>query len=232
MANDSLGDRMKANYESVWIQRLVRRMPVIMRLDGKSFHTLTKNCEKPFDKAFIKIMIETTKYLMSEAQGCKCGYVQSDEISLLLVDYDKFETQAWFSNEIQKIVSISAGIASAYFTKEYGKLASFDSRVFNVPREEVCNYFIWRQKDWIRNSIQMLGQANFSHKQLQNKSCADIQDMLHEKNINWAKLPLPLKNGSFILRETINDRTCYIESCPIFTQNRNIIDELLIPSEE
>jgi tRNA(His) 5'-end guanylyltransferase len=223
---------MKANYESIWTLRLVRRMPVIIRLDGKAFHSITKDCERPFDGEFINAMIDTSKYLISEVQGCKCAYTQSDEISLLLVDYDKIETQAWFGGEVQKMASVSAGIASAYFTREWDRrLASFDSRVFNIPREEVCNYFIWRQKDWIRNSIQMLGQANFSHKQLHNKNCTEIQDMLHEKNINWADLEPHLKNGTFITRKVIDERTLYITSEPIFTQDRNVIDDLIKASE-
>lgn len=239
--NDSLGDRMKNNYESISNVRLIRRMPVIIRLDGKAFHTVTKNCERPFSYGFIDAMIETTEYLMGEAQGCKCAYVQSDEISLLLCDYERFETQAWFNNELQKLVSVSAGIASAYFTqnwcnhhslKEHSKIASFDSRAFNLPREEVCNYFIWRQQDWIRNSIQMLGQANFSHKQLQNKNCTEIQDMLLEKNVNWADLDEHLKNGTFITRQVVESRTEYIQSSPIFSKNRDVIESLLKPIEE
>lgn len=232
MANDALGNRMKNNYESIWSLKLIRRMPVIIRLDGKAFHTVTKDCERPFDFKFIHAMIHTAQFLMDEVQGCKCAYVQSDEISLLLIDYDRFETQAWFGNELQKIISVSSGLASAYFTSEFGRFASFDSRAFNIPREEVCNYFIWRQKDWIRNSIQMLGQSHFSHNQLHKKSCADLQDMLHEKGINWANQPDLIKNGAFIIRTTLNERTEYLVSNPIFTEKRDLIDDLVKPTEE
>jgi tRNA(His) 5'-end guanylyltransferase len=207
-------------------------MPVIIRLDGKAFHNVTRGCEKPFDTAFIFAMECTAIQLMQEAQGCKCAYVQSDEISLLLCDYDRFETQAWFNNELQKLVSVSAGIASATFSLNWKHIASFDSRAFNLPREEVCNYFIWRQQDWTRNSIQMLGQANFSHKQLQNKNCMEIQDMLHEKNANWADLDEHLKNGTFITRAVIESRTEYVQSSPIFSKERAVIENLLKPIDE
>ena len=226
--NDSLGDRMKNNYESIANIRLIRRMPVIIRLDGRAFRTLTRKCEKPFDGKFIQTMLSTAKHLCEEIQGCKCAYVQSDEISLLLTDYDKFTTEAWFGNELQKMVSVSAALASSKFTVTWGNLATFDSRAFNLPREEVCNYFIWRQKDWIRNSIQMLGQANFSHKQLQHKSCSEIQDMLHEKSINWVDLPESRKNGVLLLNYTVFG---WGESCPVFTAGREIIENLLIPVE-
>jgi len=162
MTKISIGTRMKNNYEDRYRFKLTRRMPVIIRLDGKAFHTLTRNCQKPFDDLFNNAMIFVMSHLLGEFQGAKCGYQQSDEISILLTDFDALQTEAWFDYNIQKIASVSAGYASAWFTSHYlndGEIAVFDSRVFNIPKEEVCNYFIWRQKDWLRNSIQMIGRA-------------------------------------------------------------------------
>jgi len=228
---DSIGNRMKDNYESRYKVKLTRRMPVIMRLDGKAFHTLTKRCKKPFDTTLQATMESTALKLCGEIQGAKCAYVQSDEISLLLTDFDRLTTDAWFDYGLQKIVSVSAGIASAYFTAHYmnnGFIAVFDSRAFNAPKEEVCNYFIWRQQDWLRNSIQMLSQAYYSPKQLQKKNTSDMHEMLHEKGVNWADLETVWKNGSFIYKTEEGFKTSHET---IFTKTREIIEQFNTPIE-
>lgn len=241
MANtkDSLGDRMKG-YEGVSKTVLMKRTPVIIRIDGKAFHTFTRGFQKPFDEVLIKSMQETTKYLCENIQGCVLGYTQSDEITLVLCDYEKLNTSPWFDYEVQKLCSISASMATMKFnqvfeknvvafenghdsfidfdyksigtTEEIGlyidsyynaikKGAMFDARCFNIPKEEVCNCVLWRQQDATRNSIQMVGQHYFSHKQLQNKSCDMIQDMLHEeKGINWNDFPTYMKRGTAIIK--------------------------------
>jgi len=206
MKGDSLGDRMKTYYEGISKQFLYRRTPVIMRLDGKAFHTFTKGCNKPFDDTIIKTMQETTKYLMENIQGAKVGYVQSDEISILITDYDKLETDAWFGYNVQKMCSISASLASVKFTIEYNlnqtsqhqnpKPAHFDSRVFNIPKEEVINCFRWRFQDWRRNSIQMLAQATFPQSFLQGKSCAELITHLDMEGKHWNDLDPVYKNGT------------------------------------
>jgi len=194
MSKDDLGDRMKG-YENIERRYLTKRMPTLIRLDGKAFHSFTKGFKKPFDMVLMKTMWDTAKYLCENVMGCKIAYIQSDEITLLLTDYDTLTTQAWFDKNVQKIVSVSASMATMAFNNafrvnsneisdtnetfnKYAKrfnTAMFDSRVYNIPKEEVCNAFIWRQQDATRNAIQMVGQANFSHKQLQNKTCNQIQ---------------------------------------------------------
>lgn len=225
--NDSLGDRMKSNYEDRYRLYLTRRTPVIIRLDGKAFHTVTKYCEKPFDKAFTILMDGTAMRLVNEIQGAKCAYVQSDEISILLTDFDNLTTQAWFDYSLQKLVSVSAGIASGYFSSYWKTPIAFDSRAFNVPESEVANYFVWRQKDWIRNSVQMLAQAHFSHAQLQNKSQLDMNEMLKDKGIVWSNLESRYKNGGFIYH---TDTGFEEDASIIFTENRNSIERFLIPN--
>lgn len=229
MKRDDLGNRMKTFYEEIPKTRLMRRCPVIFRLDGRSFHTFTRGFKRPFDDVLIKTMQETAKYLCENIQGCQLAYTESDEISLLQIDYQRFETSAWFDYEIQKMCSISASMATMAFNQifrdmvgelhikgsleeEYSCIlykaaqngAMFDARVFNIPREEVTNYFYWRQLDASRNSIQMVGQANFSHKELQYKSCNDIQDMLMtQKGINWNDFSTYQKRGSCVVRNKV-----------------------------
>ena len=188
---DPLGDRMKSNYENRSKTYLTRRVPVIIRLDGKAFHTFTKKFKKPYDKIFHDTMNDTMKYLCENIQGCKLGYSQSDEITLLLTDYDSLDTDAWFGYSVQKMCSVAASMATLEFNRQLHnnwvkdamdddnsadyienvfhaiqKGAMFDARCFNIPKEEVANCFIWRQQDATRNAIQMLGQTYFSHKEL------------------------------------------------------------------
>lgn len=226
--------RMKTFYEQVPKTRLMRKCPVAIRLEGKAFRTFTRNFKKHFDEMLITTMQETMRYLCENIQGCVLGYTQSDEITLILVDYKKFTSQAWFNYEVQKMCSIAASMATMAFNKyfmfefeEFNRWiyegtstenekqlndvyykamlegAMFDCRCFNIPKEEVTNFIYWRQLNAFRNSIQMLGQANFSHKKLQNKSLDDIQDMLIDKGINWNDLPAHQKRGSCCVRNKI-----------------------------
>ena len=232
---DDLGLRMKTFYEQIPKTKLMRRCPVLIRIDGKAFHTLTRGFKRPFDKILIKTMQETTKHLCENIQGCVLGYTQSDEITLVLVDYKKLTSSAWFDYEVQKMCSIAASMATMFFNKEFAfnvgmhigfldrtgfiltdegkeyastlrnaidRGAMFDARCFNIPKEEATNCLYWRQLDASRNSIQMVGQDNFSHKELQNKSCNEIQDMLMaQKGINWNDLPTYQKRGSCVVKE-------------------------------
>lgn len=235
MDTSDLANRMK-DYEKRNRYYLQKRLPVIIRLDSRAGHTFTKGFKRPFDEIFMKSMQETAKYLCENIQGCQCAYIQSDEITLLLVDYEKLNTESWFDYRIDKIISISAAMATLAFNKYFTSNAEmyiddfyeawnhsdveekyvkvlkkaikmglvFDSRVFNLPKEEVTNNFYWRQLDASRNSIQMVGQANFSHKELQHKSCNDIQDMLMtQKGINWNDLPTYQKRESCVVRNKV-----------------------------
>ena len=226
--NDSMGDRMKA-YENCYRFYLPKRQAVIVRLDGRAFHSFTKGFDRPYDVVFANAMWETARQLCENVSGCVFGYTQSDEISLVLVDYKNINTEPWFGNNLQKIVSISASMATYFFKKDFeeairneyldwyrvgihddekresldqhnnaldNKLCVFDARAFIIPREEVVNYIYWRQLDCMRNSIQLAGQAYFSHNQLQNKSCDEIQEMLwQEHQVNWSNYPTWFKNG-------------------------------------
>lgn len=281
MDRTTLGDRMKNNYENITRYYLTRRMPVIIRIDGRAFHTFTRGFKKPFDDILVSTMQDTMKYLCENIQGCVLGYTQSDEISLVLTDYVEITTDAWFGNNLQKMCSVSASMATLAFNKffseqvqdfmyaccdEFGdnvlpekqndydnavkvyfnklNAAMFDSRVFTIPKEEVCNYLIWRQQDATRNSIQSVGQANFRQKELHGKSCNNIQDMLMtQKGINWNDYSTTLKRGSCCIKaddslteyDEVGNICGYTErskwvidnEIPIFTQDRNYVEKLI-----
>jgi len=221
---DSLGDRMKDYYENRYRISLPRRTNIIIRIDGKAFHTYTKGLKKPFDEGLMEDMNKTTMFLCENIQGAKMGYVQSDEISILMHDYDDLKTDAWFDNNLQKMASVSASLATAKFNQLRMsrkcwegldvegyldsedilnfKLAMFDSRFAVIPEpEEVVNYFIWRQQDATRNSISMSAQSMFSHKELQGKSSSEMQDMMMlQKGVNWNDYPTRFKRGAAIVK--------------------------------
>ena len=220
----TLGDRMKANYENRYRTYLTRRTPVIMRLDGKTFHTVTKGCERPFDSDLRACMVIAAKSVLREVQGAQCAYLQSDEINILVVDYKKLDTEAWFDYNIQKMSSIAASVCSVAFSKAFGKTAHLDCRVFNIPEAEACNYFVWRQQDWVRNSLFMFASSFFSHKELHKKNRSDIHEMLHEIGENWADLHSVWKNGTLIRRLP---EAWDAVSSPIFTENREVIEDLM-----
>lgn len=222
---DDLGDRMKGNYEDRTRYALPRRTYTIIRLDGKAFHTYTRDLKKPFDLDLFKDIDAAIIGMLPEIQGAVFAYTQSDEISILLTDFAQPTTSAWFDGLLQKMCSVSASIMTArfnllrqgrylyenmhngcapHFELCFGpSLAYFDARVFTIPdRTEVMNYFIWRNQDCSRNSVSMVAQANFSHKELQGKSTKDMHDMMHDKGVNWATdFSDGEKNGRLIVKE-------------------------------
>jgi tRNA(His) 5'-end guanylyltransferase len=216
---DPLGDRMKDVYEDRTRYKLARRTNTIIRIDGKAFHTYTKGLQRPFDQGLMEDMNKTAEYLCQNIQGAKFGYVQSDEISILITDYDDIDTHAWFDANLQKMASIAASLATAEFNRlrlirkmnttvatagsilEQFKHAMFDARVFQIPyQEEVINYFLWRQQDATRNSISSVAQSLYSAKELHGKKTSDMQEMIFQKGINWNDFTPREKRGSIIRR--------------------------------
>ena len=200
----SIGDRMKNNYEDRHRYYLTRRIPVIVRLDGKAFHSYTRNFKFPFDQRLIGGLLDATKFCTDEIQGFKLAYIQSDEVSFLISDFDHLTTEAWFDYNKSKIESVLASMFSVYFNNEmsdYGihDVAAFDARAFNIPKEEVANYFLWRQLDWERNSVHMFARKFYSHKQLYGKTRSEQHDMIYRAGYNWANLPNKWKNGTYVL---------------------------------
>ena len=233
---DMLATRMKG-YEKNSSTTLSTDQPVIIRIDGKAFHTFTKRLRKPFDQILTATMQETMQYLCENIQNCVFGYTQSDEITLVLVTDKNDKTDPWFSNNVQKMCSVAASMATVAFIKAFNCRvddfhdnlclawntsdddykyeeslhnkrfsATFDARAFNIPKEDIINNLIWRQKDAIRNSIMATGRAYFSHKQLHGKSSQEVIAMLQEeKNICWEDIPLQNKRGSCCYRRSVTD---------------------------
>jgi tRNA(His) 5'-end guanylyltransferase len=217
---DGLGDRIK-RYESIHEHYFLPKTPIIIRVDGKAFHTWTKGCQRPFDQTLITCMFESAKEVAKQMQGCKALYAQSDEVTFVLTDDTTLESQQWFGGRQNKIESVTAAMMTAYFNKfwvenEYGdgymgdghvyfddyiqnyKPAIFDARAFQCPKDDVANVFLWRVKDWERNSLNMYCEQFFSHKDLQGKNRADRHEMLHNIGHNWAtECTDQQKNGSW-----------------------------------
>lgn len=256
---DSLGNRMK-QYEDCYRLTLPSRMPIILRLDGRSFHSYTSKCQRPVDSGLVSCMNETAIALCQEIQGAKLAYVQSDEISVLITNYDTLDTQSWFDNNLQKMVSISAATASTTFTMNSWRIwsnpyapveiesirpAMFDSRAFIIPKEDACNYFLWRQQDATRNSVNMLARSLYSHQECKDKNNSQLQGMIFHKRINWNDCPTSQKRGRCIVKEQyqhvginpttgeeiVSTRSHWVvdNEIPIFSQDRQYIEKYVYP---
>ena len=233
-------------YESVQKTHLMKRTPVIIRLDGKAFHTFTRGLNKPYDKIMVNTMIDTTYELCKNIQGCVFGYTQSDEITLILCDYQTLETEAWFDYRVEKLCSAIASKTARWFSylymnivadmtesqdefKKYAKkfnCADFDVRVFNVPLDDVTNNVVWRQKDAEKNSVQSLAQSLYSQKELSGIKCKSLQDkMFTEKGINWSELQTYKKRGSACMR--VDKKWTLDLDMPIVSQNRDYVETLI-----
>jgi tRNA(His) 5'-end guanylyltransferase len=253
-------------YEEPFKLSLPMRMPLVIRVDGKGFSTYTKSLKKagePFNEKLENVMNLTAIKLCEEIQGAQIAYVQSDEISILLHNYKKLTSQGWFNNELQKMVSVSASIAGTTFTAESWKIwgfgwskqdgrvvptikpAYFDSRVFILPEAEVCNYFIWRQQDATRNSVQMLARSLFSHKKCNNKNNSELQEMCFQAGRNWNDEPTSFRRGRCVLRRTyeytnvldgdnpvVRHRWEVDSEIPVFSGDREYIEKHLLIEDE
>lgn len=222
---DSLGDRIKSQYENRTRISLPRRTYTIIRIDGKAFHSYTKHLEKPFDYHFIEAMNRTAIYLCKNIQGAKYAYTQSDEISILLTDFENPQTEAWFDGNIQKMCSVAAAMATMRFNAIAKDLymdqnAVFDARAFTIPDPvEVENYFIWRQNDAVRNSIQMVARYHFSHKECNKKNTSQLQDMIHSAGDNWNDYPARVKRGGVTIKD---EHYGWVDTeAPWFTKERD-----------
>lgn len=247
----NLHERM-IQYEAVSQTYLMRRTPVIIRLDGVAFHTFTKDFIKPCDDFLAAAMHGTTLQLVNNIQGCVLGYTQSDEISLVLQDYKKLDTDAWFGYNVQKLVSVSAKMATSEFNRVFNRLMAFypvdatdryreaimenigfDSRCFNLPFEEVNNYLIDRQQDAERNSINLLAQQYYSQKELNGIKSNELQNKLFtEKGINWNHLPYYQKWGCVLLPNNDPNLKDLFDGTPIFSKEPEFVNSRIRFDEE
>lgn len=243
MSHNEFDKRMK-EYEKVYQSVLIPHLPIIIRIDGKAFHNFTKRCVRPFDAGLSYAFQQATIDLYKEIGTFKLAYGQSDEVSILLYNPDTM-SQEYFGGKLFKLCSVVSSIFTCNFNKHcycatLDNPAYFDCRVFQLPEHEVANYFIWRQKDATRNSISMVARSEFSHKQCNNKSTSNMQDMLMEKGINWNNLSTVYKRGWCIAKATLGQTTDLTlenlqpitgavidEEIPIFTQDRDYIEQHL-----
>lgn len=206
--HDAQGDRMKA-YERIETEKRFRPNSILhIRLDGRGFSKFTKGLQRPFDPRMSQLMIDTTKHVL-ERYKCSVGYTQSDEMSFILKN--EYESSCDFDGKIQKLVSNFSATATAFFNanlasripEKAGLYPEFDCRIFEVPDvSEATNSILWREQDAMKNSVSMLAQHHFSHKELQGKSSDVMKDMLKtQKNILWEDQPKFFKSGTFVKRE-------------------------------
>jgi tRNA(His) guanylyltransferase len=207
---DTLGDRIKFYESQTCGIKMIPLIPVIARLDGKSFSKFTRGLDRPFDKRLSDLMVETTKYLVKETNA-NCGYTQSDEITLVWYT-DKVDSQIYFDGKLFKMISDLAASASVFFNSKLpsfipeksDKFPRFDCRVFNVPTlEEAANAFLWRELDATKNSITMAASHYYSHKFLMGKNSSEKQELLFQKGINWNDYPDHFKRGTYIQRKRV-----------------------------
>ena len=253
---DTLGDRIKGKFEDVFRISLPQRTYGIVRIDGKAFHTFTKSLEKPYCQPLVDSMDAAAMSLCKEMMGCRLAYGQSDEYSFLFTDLATDQTEMWFDGNIQKIASVSSSIFTAHFNNVWAamapkseKLAMFDARVFVIPnRQDVMQYFLWRQLDASRNSLSMLASCHFSHKELHAKTAKDKHDMLHGKGINWNDMATSFKRGRVIRRipntrqvtflhkktketitNTIEEMAWTVDNeIPVFNRDETYLERLLV----
>jgi tRNA(His) 5'-end guanylyltransferase len=207
---DNFGDRMKMYESQTTGIRLIPKLPVIARLDGKGFSKFTKGLKRPYDERLSKLMIETTKYLVKETNA-NCGYTQSDEITLMWYT-DRIDSQIYFDGRLFKMLSDLSAMASVFFNRELSKylpeksdkMPRFDARVYVVPTlEEAVNSFLWREQDATKNSITMAASAYYSHNELVNKNGSEKQEMLFQKEVNWNDYPTFFKRGTYVQRKRV-----------------------------
>lgn len=207
---DNLGDRMKM-YEGRETSRvLMPRLPICIRIDGRSFSRWTRDLKRPYDPVLSDIMVETTRFLMEESSAV-IGYTQSDEISLILHNPQTC-SESFFNGKVQKLTSVLASAATVKFAElvrehlphKSKQLAMFDCRVWSVPTlEEAANCLLWRELDATRNSIQSAAGSVYSHNVLHKKNTSEMQELLFQKGINWNDYPSFFKRGTYLRKRKI-----------------------------
>lgn len=226
--NDELGDRIKTYFEDPARVLLPRKTWVVVRVDGRSFHTFTRNMPRPYHRPLADALDAAAIHVCEQMAGCTFAYGQSDEYSFLMSDFGRDDSRMWFDGSVQKIASVSASLFTAAFHGAFAEpgLAAFDARVFAIPnRSEVEKYFRWRQDDASRNSLNMLASHYYSHEELLGKSAGEKHDLIHAKGDNWAKWSADFKRGRVVRR--IEDRFAVDAEIPIFTRDAAYLDGLI-----
>lgn len=234
---DPLGDRMRS-YEDISRAYVTPRMPVVLRVDGRAFHSYFGKVEKPWSPLANEAMKAVALALFKEVAGAQCAFQQSDEISLLIHPYKRFTSQCWFGGNVQKIVSVAASVASTVMTEEsvnvFGerRIATFDARCFVIPEADVQNYFLARQRDATRNSIQSFGKHLLGPKRMHGLNGPMVLDACQAEGHDWeAELPLEARQGSWV-RRLVGDGTTLVEAAPRFSSVSLLFQDFISVEEQ
>jgi tRNA(His) guanylyltransferase len=224
-----VGTRMKSHYESRARTRFVRRMPIILRLNGKNFKEWTSWCQKPFDTSLCTALVDTLSHLLENVPNAVFGYLHSDKLSILLRDYDDHDTGLWFDGDVQDIISLATSMATAFFNNQFEPRqhppALFQMRAFNLPREEVHNYFVWRQSNSLTGALHGLGRHHLGEQNMQKYSNAAIVTELQKRDVDLKNLDSRYVNGIVCLRNS--HKVVYTETAPNFTYERGLIEKIV-----
>lgn len=226
---DELGRRMKRDFEDALRLTLPRRSHYVIRIDGRGFHKFTAGLERPYSRKLAAALDEAAICLCGEMIGCRFAYGQSDEYSFLLSD-TRDDAPLWYDGSVQKMVSVSASLFAAAFARAFrsDRLAAFDSRVLLISRrEDVEDYFLWRQLDASANSLNMLASAHFTHDELAGKSTAEKHEMLHGRSLNWAKEPADFKRGRVVRPGAVKGGWEVDPDIPVFNKDRSYLQKLM-----
>lgn len=242
--NDILGDRMKGYEGQESMRVLDHNLPIMIRLDGRSFHTFTKGLNRPYDERFNTCMKETARFVMEECNA-NLAYTQSDEITLVILT----KGSPFFAGRVQKLCSVASSAATVMFNNkvrellhDYAKkMPMFDARVWNVPSlVEAANAVLWRELDAEKNSVSMMAQSAFSQKILQNKNSSEMKQMLKEIGKSWEDLPISFQRGTYLKKTTLTKKFEQHElvnlpekhlarTNPDLVFERSIISEIVFP---
>ncbi len=214
MANDGLGDRCKQYEQQEAGRRAMRGLPLLARLDGRAFHTFTRDLQRPYEPGMSRCMIDTARYLVQETIA-KVGYTQSDEITLAWYEPSQSTSDYAFDGRFQKLASVLAGLASARFVQlvarelphKAAEVPHFDCRVWQVPTlADAADVFVWREDDATKNSVSMAAGAHYSDRELHGKDSAAKQELLHARGVNWNDFPAFFKRGTYLQRRAVERR--------------------------
>lgn len=207
-SKDNLGDKLKALEQIEAGRKTMKDLPLMARLDGRSFSKFTKGLKRPYDGRMSDLMVDTTKYLVEQTQACS-GYCQSDEITLCWYFPYESTSEYMFDGKYQKLNSTLAAMASVFFNKNLDRipekadqLPTFDCRVWCVPTvREVYLNFLWREQDATKNSISMAAHHYFYNADLYKKTGAEKIDMMFDIGLNWNDYPAFFKRGTYVQRK-------------------------------
>ena len=216
---ESLADRMKSYEPKVTV---LARVPKVIRLDGRAFGTYLKNIKGEFNSFVKQAFVDAAIRLMEDIGGtARVAYLQSDECSIALNDFLDINTQAWFGNNIVKMCSVSSSIFTRHFNLQSpvkDSHAYFDARLVPLPSvSELNNYFVWRQQDGIRNSINKFARQHYSHKEVEGRTCVEILEALKLKGSPWENL-LPWEQRGVCIERDVDGKFKVNQNIPIFSK--------------